>query len=905
MFIRKFFKTLLLFLLLLPFHEKAFAQYCSGGIFTTQAEIDAFPINNPVCIFVSGTLSISGNDIVNLDGLKHLKYVYNLEIKNNTSLTSLKGLDSITYVDHLFIENNSVLNSLNGLNSLEHTVYDLEIINNPALTNLNGLNSLQDAGDFHIENNQSLINLDGLNTMKFVSNLIVENNIVLTSLNGLNLLLDATYLNISNNPSLINLNGLNALTHTTDLKIEDNASLLSLDGLNSLTDGNNSISIKNNPSLTNITALSNLAVATNLYIENNPSLLSLNGLEGLTSLWYLTVINNSSLVDLQGLNNLTKIFNDIEISNNNHLASLNGLNALSSVDYTFSIHHNPLLMNMQGLEQLTTVKHFDIHDNQNLKDLVGLNSLIAVTFDFYIWNNPSLVNLNGLNALTTIQDMIIQNNSSLINLYGLNHLTDSRTISINNNGVLQNLTGLNNLNTIIGFSVTNNLLLRSLNGLDTLISMKGITAYNNSVLSCCFIVNSIIRHNPGIYTDIHNNDIGCNSVAEIALIGSTGTCCLPSSFTNIITICQGDSILVGNHIYKSNGTYLDTLQSVFGCDSITTTKLNVQSKSQSVNTAKICQGDSIVLDNHVYKTDGIYFDTIQNIFGCDSVIITRLTVNKHTDFINSETLCQGQSITVGNHVYNIQGTYFDTIINANGCDSFITTQLSYVDSFVVNKTDTICQGQKILIGNSSLNTTGFYRIGLFSSNGCDSIIYEQLMVHPLPVINASADSVLVLLNTKVQLTATPNNPTYQYNWNPVSNISNTSIYNPTAIVNNTTWFVARVTDNNNCSNSDSVLIRVINDCNSNYIYIPGGFSPNNDRINDCFGVLNANKLDAFKLEIFNRYGEKIFESADQDECWDGTYKDANALADTYVFIISFKCSNSKNISRKGIISLFR
>lgn len=903
--VKQYLRYIIVFLIICCFSNNLKGQYCSGGIFTTQAEIDAFAVNNPGCIFITGTLSISGSDIVNLNAFKHIKYIYKLDVKNTTSLINLRGLDSVKNIDYIYINNNTALTNLEGLNSLENVDYDFEIINNPNLTNILDLNSLKETSNFYIKNNASLLSLNGLNHMRFSSYLIIENNPLLINLNGLNSLYNAQ-IAIRNNSSLVNLVGLDVLRETDwSFEIIDNASLVSLDGLDSLRAAYNFITIKNNPVLKNINGLYNLSLASNFYIENNPLLQSLNGLNKLTGLDYLTIIGNSSLVNLEGLNNLTNIEYDITISNNLDLLSLNGLGSLINVASELEINNNPLLTDMQGLTMLTTVRHLNIHHNQNLKNLIGLNHLSNVTDDFYIWNNPSLLNVLGLSSLSNVKDMIISNNVSLLDLEGLNALTDVYTINVYQNPALQNLSGLNNLKTIVGFAVTNNISLKSLNGLNPEVFMQGITVYDNPVLGCCFIVSVIMNNNTGMYTNIHDNYVGCNSVQEIELLGLSGICCQDASYTNIITICQGDSISVGNKIYKITGTYLDTLQSVLGCDSITTTRLNVISSSHFEIIKNICQDDSIIINNHVYKTTGTYSDTLKNVYGCDSIIITNLTVNSNTSFTNTKTLCYGQTTSIGNHIYSIAGTYFDTLANTNGCDSFITTQLTYVDSFIINKTDTICQRQSITIGNYNFSSTGLYRVKLTSINGCDSIIYEHLSVLPLPDIYASVDSSLVPFNTKVQLLATPNNQDYVYSWNNLSQISDISIYNPTAIITATTQFVINVTDMNQCSNSDSITIYMWNDCHLESIYIPSAFSPNNDGVNDCFSLLNTNKLKDFRCVIFNRYGEKIYESFEQNECWNGTFKNSNVLEDTYVYLITFTCSSGQKMTKKGTIAVLR
>jgi len=70
------------------------------------------------------------------------------------------------------------------------------------------------------------------------------------------------------------------------------------------------------------------------------------------------------------------------------------------------------------------------------------------------------------------------------------------------------------------------------------------------------------------------------------------------------------------------------------------------------------------------------------------------------------------------------------------------------------------------------------------------------------------------------------------------------------------------------------------------MYIPSAFTPNGDGVNDFFGV-KAEGLQQFNLQVFNRWGELIFEADSISELWDGTY-DGRMIASTDVFVYQVK-----------------
>lgn len=96
----------------------------------------------------------------------------------------------------------------------------------------------------------------------------------------------------------------------------------------------------------------------------------------------------------------------------------------------------------------------------------------------------------------------------------------------------------------------------------------------------------------------------------------------------VISICQGDSILVAGVYQNSTGIYIDSLQSITGCDSVLTTTLTVGSHYYVVDSLSICEGDSLLIGNSYQTTSGLYIDTVSTIHGCDSALQITLFVNQ-------------------------------------------------------------------------------------------------------------------------------------------------------------------------------------------------------------------------------------------------------------------------------------
>ena len=92
---------------------------------------------------------------------------------------------------------------------------------------------------------------------------------------------------------------------------------------------------------------------------------------------------------------------------------------------------------------------------------------------------------------------------------------------------------------------------------------------------------------------------------------------------------------------------------------------------------------------------------------------------------------------------------------------------------------------------------------------------------------------------------------------------------------------------------------------SDGILLPNAFSPNNDGINDCFRAL-ARYATVESIHIYDRWGQMVFESEQQDFCWDGTQSNGDAPISLYAYIVQYKrWADGKSYLQKGMVQLIR
>ncbi len=139
------------------------------------------------------------------------------------------------------------------------------------------------------------------------------------------------------------------------------------------------------------------------------------------------------------------------------------------------------------------------------------------------------------------------------------------------------------------------------------------------------------------------------------------------------------------------------------------------------------------------------------------------------------------------------------------------------------------------------------------------------------------------------------------NWSPVDNLSCSNCESPDASPSATTQYTITVTDDAGCTASDNLIVNV----NNPDLLVPTAFSPNGDGVNDWFHALNKN-IQKFNLEVFNRWGERVYQTSDPQDGWNGIYKGMEQEMGTYVWKCEYVFMGSdKPKSAKGNVTLVR
>jgi len=113
----------------------------------------------------------------------------------------------------------------------------------------------------------------------------------------------------------------------------------------------------------------------------------------------------------------------------------------------------------------------------------------------------------------------------------------------------------------------------------------------------------------------------------------------------------------------------------------------------------------------------------------------------------------------------------------------------------------------------------------------------------------------------------------------------------------------QVTDNNSCVGKEFITISQ-KDCMVGF-YIPNAFSPNNDGKNDVFKPIIFGNVVHYSFMVYNGWGQKVFESKDLLNGWNGTFHGANCDTDIFVWMCSYQLAGGNAENKKGTVMLMR
>lgn len=246
-------------------------------------------------------------------------------------------------------------------------------------------------------------------------------------------------------------------------------------------------------------------------------------------------------------------------------------------------------------------------------------------------------------------------------------------------------------------------------------------------------------------------------------------------------------------------------------------------------------------------------------------------------------------------------------------DEVVTLSLGY-SSMAVDQYAWSFGGGTVLYGSFDggpfgvqWNTPGRHVVSLTAtSNGCKAKPYtDTINIHELPDarILSSAEQELCT-GDSILLKGTVADSGYTYLWSPQSYFGEYATAGPEAwaVITHTGYVRYELSSTWGCKASDSLLINTKPCCE---VYFPNAFTPNKDGHNDLFRVITQGHHHISNFRVMNRWGQTVFETADERRGWDGTFGGADQPMGTYYYYIKYECEVGKYMEQKGEVILLR
>ena len=166
--------------------------------------------------------------------------------------------------------------------------------------------------------------------------------------------------------------------------------------------------------------------------------------------------------------------------------------------------------------------------------------------------------------------------------------------------------------------------------------------------------------------------------------------------------------------------------------------------------------------------------------------------------------------------------------------------------------------------------------------GCSAFKEQPITIYPQPSVSAGK-SKTIIKGATITLHPTASGKGLSYLWSPSTFLDNVNDSTPKSMPLNDITYKLTVTSSDNCTNSDTINIKVING-----LYVPNAFTPNNDGRNDVWRLPYLDEYPNTEVSIFNRFGDMIFHSIGSAVSWDGTYKGVQQPSGIYIYLIDLK-----------------
>jgi gliding motility-associated-like protein len=441
---------------------------------------------------------------------------------------------------------------------------------------------------------------------------------------------------------------------------------------------------------------------------------------------------------------------------------------------------------------------------------------------------------------------------------------------------------------------------------------------------------SISVTTPGNYTVVVTNGSGCSAVSmptsvnfhpqNSSTISPGNNVIIPQGTTAILTANSGTGYLWSTGetsqaiTVSAAATYTVTVTDTNGCSSLPATSqvsfLSASNMIISSGPTTFCEGDSVVL-NSVFSNDNQWFRNGTFIPGATQ----QTYVAKQSGYYQvrytppSSSPVMSDSVVVTVHIVpnNVVSTPDSACRNMSAVLS-VAPQAGVTYNWYATPAGGSSMATGLNFITPPLTQTTTYYVQLSNTYGCvrsnrfpvEAVLYPQtgsdiFYSDPSQVANGIEITFFTDLISGY---------TYYWNFGDPHTSNNTAIvHQPTHIYTQPGYYQVTLFVTNQFGCSDTIEKTVLVTL-ADHIFIPTGFTPNNDGNNDVFRV-RGNNIVNYSMSIFNHWGEKIWFSQQETHGWTGESNGRIAPVGTYAYYIEVNYSNGTSSVHRGQVNLIR
>lgn len=406
------------------------------------------------------------------------------------------------------------------------------------------------------------------------------------------------------------------------------------------------------------------------------------------------------------------------------------------------------------------------------------------------------------------------------------------------------------------------------------------TVNNISCLNTSVIINPAYTPTTGLtYTWTGTGIVGANNTGSVT-VNQSGTYTVnivnPSNgCVNSITVS-----VIGNTVVPTATVSSSTSTLGIGCSAATSTAVLTANSTPSVGLI-YSWSTGVNTSTMSTSTPGTYTVVVTNAANSCSVV-SLYTVNNNTMLPNANAGANGSLPCGAGATYTMNGT------------STTTTGVTYtwMGSGIVSGSNT---------PNPVINSAGVYTLTVTDPNsGCASTS-TVAVVNATVVAGFTVDNSTGVAPLTVNFTNTSTGAN-SYNWNFGTGATSTQTNTSAVFIGNGTFVVTLIATSGSCSDTATMNI-IVNDGLT--IEVPNVFTPNEDGVND-FLTIKSTGVKELTLQIFNRWGQQMYEFTGVKCAWDGVSTNGNKVpTGTYFYFVKATGFDDKEITRNGPVSLFR